>query len=222
MEFLSLRIDEETDTKRKVILIAIEAFQEYGYGGVSLKMIAKRAGISAPALYWHFASKEDLFAEALSSMLLELLNYVYSNTKSEDPETKLREFVRAHVYWQLTRQEISGAYAGLMSIETQLHKLSETHQHNLTQPQREYRDFLCDIIEAGAQQGRFQPTNIKMTAYAILAMCDRVHSWYKHGGELSVEDVCDAYEEYALKLCYKFMSDDASNDLENDALVSKK
>ncbi len=39
---------------------AIEAMNEHGYHGTSVREIADRAGMSSAALYHHFSSKQDL------------------------------------------------------------------------------------------------------------------------------------------------------------------
>ena len=44
---------------------AAEVFAERGYRGASMDEIAARSGVSAPVLYDHFASKEDLHVQLL-------------------------------------------------------------------------------------------------------------------------------------------------------------
>jgi AcrR family transcriptional regulator len=42
---------------------ALEVLQEQGLDGVTMRAVADRAGVTAPALYWHFADKEALVRE---------------------------------------------------------------------------------------------------------------------------------------------------------------
>jgi AcrR family transcriptional regulator len=42
---------------------ALEVLQEKGLDGVTMRAVADRAGVTAPALYWHFADKEALIRE---------------------------------------------------------------------------------------------------------------------------------------------------------------
>jgi AcrR family transcriptional regulator len=60
--------------RREVIeRVATEVFAERGYQGASIDEIARRAGVSAPVIYDHFASKRDLHARLLERTRDELL-----------------------------------------------------------------------------------------------------------------------------------------------------
>lgn len=61
------------DDKRALILDAArQVFVEEGLDGASLRAIALRAGYTPAALYFHFESKEALYAEALRGSLESL------------------------------------------------------------------------------------------------------------------------------------------------------
>ena len=40
---------------------AMDLFASYGYRGTSLSRIARAAGVTKGALYWHFSDKEEFF-----------------------------------------------------------------------------------------------------------------------------------------------------------------
>jgi AcrR family transcriptional regulator len=50
-------------TRAAVLEAARDAFVEHGFAATSIDDIARAAGVSKGAVYHHFASKEDLFAE---------------------------------------------------------------------------------------------------------------------------------------------------------------
>lgn len=52
---------EGRDGRETLLRAAAEVFAERGFGDASMDQIAERAGYSKGALYWHFASKDDLF-----------------------------------------------------------------------------------------------------------------------------------------------------------------
>src|SRR6202012_2651760 len=59
--------------KRELILGAAKhIFAEEGLEGASLRAIAVRAGYTAAALYFHFDSKEAIYAEVLKASLAAL------------------------------------------------------------------------------------------------------------------------------------------------------
>ena len=46
--------------------IAIDCFARYGYQATSIDRIAKAAGLTKGAIYYHFKDKEDLLFEAVT------------------------------------------------------------------------------------------------------------------------------------------------------------
>jgi len=49
-----------TDTKQRILEVALDLFTEQGYDGTSLRQIAEQLGVTKAALYYHFESKEDI------------------------------------------------------------------------------------------------------------------------------------------------------------------
>src|SRR5262245_50381107 len=81
-----------SDLKRRMILDAArKVFETDGLDGASLRAIAAAAGYTPAALYFHFDSKEAIYAEVLQSSLAELgqaVNRAISHMKA--PENRLR------------------------------------------------------------------------------------------------------------------------------------
>lgn len=52
---------ERRDAREALLEAALAVFSERGYRDASVDDVAERAGYSKGAVYWHFASKDDLF-----------------------------------------------------------------------------------------------------------------------------------------------------------------
>lgn len=52
---------ERRDARQELLSAAADVFGERGFHDASIDEIAERAGYSKGAVYWHFASKDDLF-----------------------------------------------------------------------------------------------------------------------------------------------------------------
>jgi AcrR family transcriptional regulator len=64
------------DERREVIeRAATEVFAEHGYARASIDEIASRSGVSAPVVYDHFASKEDLYRRLLERQRDDLVAF---------------------------------------------------------------------------------------------------------------------------------------------------
>jgi AcrR family transcriptional regulator len=57
----SRRDERKEETRAELIAAAARAFARRGLHGASLERIAREAGYSTGAIYWHFADKDDLF-----------------------------------------------------------------------------------------------------------------------------------------------------------------
>jgi len=53
-------LDSQGGTRERILDIALDLFTEQGYEKTSLREIAERLGFSKAAIYYHFASKEDI------------------------------------------------------------------------------------------------------------------------------------------------------------------
>jgi AcrR family transcriptional regulator len=72
--------------RREVIeRAATEVFAERGYQGASIDEIARRSGVSAPVVYDHFASKQDLYRRLLVRTRDELLAMWREQLSSDEP-----------------------------------------------------------------------------------------------------------------------------------------
>ena len=59
-------MNKGTDTRMRILDVAVPLFATAGFEGVSMRAIAKAAGIKAPSLYNHFPDKEALYFDAMS------------------------------------------------------------------------------------------------------------------------------------------------------------
>lgn len=65
--------EEAERTRQQIIQAARQVFHECGVSRTSLESIAKAAGVTRGAVYWHFANKADLFFALREQTSLPLL-----------------------------------------------------------------------------------------------------------------------------------------------------
>lgn len=183
-----------TDSVRTQILkSALILFQRRGYEGTSMKRIADTQNISPQALYWYFDSKAEVFYEAMSLLFREFQAYVAIQLKSDDPTIRLQQLVRAHVEWQLAEQELAGAFSRNIETAAELTTELENKKRAFIDAQREYVEEVRTILAKGKQNGRFFYYDERVTAMAIISLCEGVATWYNPDHELSPETIADHY-----------------------------
>ncbi|MEU4444224.1 TetR/AcrR family transcriptional regulator [Actinosynnema sp. NPDC050801] len=88
--------------REQILAAAAELFARHGFHGVGIDDIGAAVGISGPALYRHFRSKDAMLGEMLTSISERLLEGGVSRVAaSQDPEHALRELIRWHVDFAL-------------------------------------------------------------------------------------------------------------------------
>lgn len=81
---------EKSEQKRARILEAAERlFVEQGLEGASLRAIAKEAGYTPAALYFHFENKQALYAALLEASLQRLIEATAAAERQAAPEDRL-------------------------------------------------------------------------------------------------------------------------------------
>lgn len=78
--------------KEEILKTASKEFAKYGYNGVSLEKIAKKAGITKAALYYHFKNKAHLYESVVIPKIKELINEIYS-FKDKNPKNALKHYI---------------------------------------------------------------------------------------------------------------------------------
>ena len=93
---------EPTSRRDQILATAAELFAARGFHGVSVADLGAACGISGPALYKHFVSKDAVLAEMLVSISEELLRVGEARVAdADDPVTALQGLVAWHVDFAL-------------------------------------------------------------------------------------------------------------------------
>jgi len=94
-----------------IAVVATEVFAERGYDGASIDEIARRAGVSAPVVYDHFKSKQDLYERLLERTRDELLEVWREHLLSDEPaEVRIPRAIAAWAAYVETHPYASRMY----------------------------------------------------------------------------------------------------------------
>lgn len=168
--------------------VATQMFLRRGYPGTSMKALANELGVSAPALYWYFPSKEDLYVEVIETSMRDFADSVHAAATAPEPSVRLQQLVRAHVIWQLDQSDaartfdLSRAHADEFPVE----RLAEVRQLQI-----DYRNQIRQLLQDGCAQGLFVIEDVNVTAFTIITLCEYVYSWFNPEGKLSTTEVAE-------------------------------
>ena len=82
--------------KEEIIEKAREIFSRTPFEGVSMNEIARSLGVTKPALYYHFKSKEEIYKKAIEESILKFKKTISKITEEKKPERMLEEIIERY------------------------------------------------------------------------------------------------------------------------------
>lgn len=155
--------------REHLIATAERMISERGTAGLTVRAIAREAGVADGVLYNHFADKEELLANAL---------HMYVRTVERglgvlpEPGTDTVEGnLRAHLEYGLALHEaILPAFAGLLAQPAVLTRFAELGDHG-----EQWRDRLLSYLRAERKLGRLAAdAQLEAAAAMIVGICHEV------------------------------------------------
>jgi AcrR family transcriptional regulator len=179
-----------------ILSAAIAVMAEHGYHGTSVRDIAERAELSPAALYYHFASKQEVLATIMERGIDRLLMRTRTALAKagEATEDRLSAIVKVQVLFHLESQ--GATLVGTSEMRALEEPLRSKHKAKRQQQQRLFDQVVAD----GVAQGAFTTTLPLEAARAIVVMCTGVASWFSPRGKLSREQVVKRYQRLALDM----------------------
>lgn len=149
--------------REQIVAAAAELFARRGFHGVGIDDIGAAVGISGPALYRHFRSKDAVLGQMLLDISEKLLTGGRQRVAAvEDPAQALRTLVR----WQV---DFALAQPALITVQTRdLANLSETDQRQVRRLQRSYVEVWVAAIQQ-AVPGTSEDT-ARAAAHAVFGL----------------------------------------------------
>lgn len=162
---------------------AMDLFASYGYRGTSLARIARAAGVTKGALYWHFADKEEFFIAVVAKVLGEW-DPIFEKSAHASTQSEFRtEFARIFDTMAVMNEKNPWVTRLLLIIALESHKIGPRVLRSMRKANlRGFANFRGPVVR-GQQLGVFDPeldpdwaaTQI-FSSYLGLAML-----WYLHG-----------------------------------------
>lgn len=93
---------------RQILDAAAALFYEKGFHGVGVDEIGERVGISGPALYRHFAGKDEILATLFNEAMDELISATAA--VYDEPHRDLERLIRHHVEFSISNRHLVNVY----------------------------------------------------------------------------------------------------------------
>jgi AcrR family transcriptional regulator len=154
--------EDKRSLREHLIATAERMISEQGTAGLTVRAIARQAGVADGVLYNHFADKEELLATALRAHVRTV-----ERELGELPEPgagTVAANLRAHLTYGLAlHRAVLPAFAGLLANPTVLTKFAELDEHS-----QDWRDRLTDYLHAEQDLGRLASGALVDAAAAMI------------------------------------------------------
>ena len=148
--------------REQIVATAAELFASRGFHGVSVGDLGAACGVSGPALYKHFASKEAILAEMLVRISEELLYVGRERVAGHEPAAAVGALVEWHVDFALRHKAL------IIVQDRDWQSLPEEARERARTLQREYVDLWADRLR-GARPG-LDPDRARAMAHVAFGL----------------------------------------------------
>ena len=181
------RADGE-ESRRKIVLAALELFVRKGYHATSIADIMNKVGLTKGSFYAHFKGKGDMLLLIIERYRVRYLDGTiqFTNEYEGNALDKLHRCISFHARFVSDHENLC---AFLTSLTTEL-KADVDFEPMLKAVYRDYQKFISGIIRQGINQGVVDSnTDPDLAALTFMALHDGVlHQWALNRNMIDAEE----------------------------------
>lgn len=184
-------------THEAIMVEGLRLIYEHGYDALTIRQLATAVGLTQGAIYNHIRSKQDLlFVLVRDHMIGRIANLEVTLANKDDPLERVIAFIEFHLTYNVTRRK--DVFIG----SSELRSLERPNRAIVLELRQRYQNMFVDIIDGANKAGAISVQDVKVTAYAILAMLTGVCDWYTPTKGLPFEKLVELHTQLVLKgLC---------------------
>ena len=182
----------------KIFDATLEISNEKGFQAMSIRDLAKGAGLSSGGLYAYFPGKTDLL-KMIQRHGRKVVQEILFKIVNENPDyiSKLRTALKTHLYLSEFMQP--WFYFSYMEAKN----LSKPERENATESELETEKLFADIVRQGQDAGLFELRDPQMTAAIIKSI---LQDWYLKRWKFSRRNISvDQYADFIIEFVEVFL-----------------
>ncbi|MFC7340254.1 TetR/AcrR family transcriptional regulator [Saccharopolyspora griseoalba] len=171
--------------------VAVQVFNERGYDGTSMEVLAGRLGITKSAIYYHVSGKDELLRLGVNRALDALFAVVDEPAATTGPAIdRLEHVVRRSV--QVLVDELP-----FVTLLLRVRGNTRVERQALSR-RREFDQVVSDLVKEAEREGSIRPdVDPALTSRLLFGMVNSIIEWYRPARGLRAEHVAEAVTKIA-------------------------
>lgn len=188
------------ETYGLIVETAYKMFAENGFDKTSLAVIAKEVGISKPAIYYYFDSKEKLIDFLFEEICKEIVNQ-YTVTIDDLTMNNFEQFLLNIGFNMIEEQEKDVYFNKIFNEYILLATRKEKYMMQLNKIQRGYFENFSRLMNHGVKIGVVDGKNVESKSNMLVMVIDNIGNFILTGLELDYKGIWEEAVKSVLKEC---------------------
>jgi AcrR family transcriptional regulator len=158
------------NNRERILKIARELLPKYGYNGVSIRAIARRAKLTTGAIYFHFNSKKEIYR----TICFECINMLVAKfnegiTSRKTPSQKLISTFDSYIDFFYKHRDY---YNILMEYKANFEPEDKKENFEMMKKMHDMNILMEETIRIGIKDGVFRKVDARMLAILLGALAE--------------------------------------------------
>ncbi|MED0873792.1 TetR/AcrR family transcriptional regulator [Bacillus mobilis] len=175
-------------TSQNIVEASFKLMAEHGIEKMSLSMIAKEVGISKPAIYYHFSSKEAL-VDFLFEEIFSGYHFVSYFDKGQYTKENFAEKLIADGLHMLSEYEGQEGILRVINEFIVTASRNEKYQKRLFEIQEDFLNGFHDLLKKGVEFDVVSQQATEENAHTLALVIDNMSNYMLMGFQLKYKEI---------------------------------
>lgn len=182
------KVDVELTRQRRsdIVREAARLFDQVGYHGVNMEMIAEAAGLKKPTLYHYIASKEEILFNIQEIYLIRLRQKISARIEAGMDTLAILRGVYEDIFRQL--HDSPGTVRSFFEHQREL---GPEFEARIRKERNAYNAEVVRVISDGMDKGVICRADVRLMALCFFGVTNWAYQWYRPGRDPAPEALAD-------------------------------
>jgi len=165
--------------RREILDVAERLFWEKGFHAASMEDVADAIGLTKPAIYHYFRSKDDILLEIRQSIIDQMLELTEGVVEADGAAVdKLRDVLVAHTTMVLQRRRANKIY------HEEAGSLPAGREREIRRAEADYEAVVRNLYAQAVEEGDVRAVDVGVAVAVLLGAINWSYRWYRPRGRL--------------------------------------